>query len=944
MNNKSINVVENRARELFESLFPTSKKSDASLSQITGNIDGLNNKTLTGWVVDQRDCDASVEFSVFLGDTNVGAGIADIYREDLKLAGYGSGKHGFQVTLDSRKFCGTAKVLVLVDKLSGKEIKTNPYSIEGRADFVAEVTGIVDRRIAAEISTVNATQSDLSVEILVDGCTRLPCAHIGQSEECVSVEAVLPEGVFDGGPHTYEVIVNNANCTSSVHVEVLHSVTTPDEFIADSIGKNGYPFASKVALQRYQSVVRQFEDYVKHGEDVESIRNLLLAHGHMEGGVKKRRSYETLQLPYVETPDVSVIISARNHFSVTYHCIASLILARNAATFEVILVDDESEDETVNAEEYFKNIRVIRNKNNKGYLLSNNIAATYARGRYLCLLNNDTEVTAGWIDSSLQVFSQYKDVGSVGCKLIYPDSSLQEAGGLVWKGGVPWNYGKGANASHPRFNYVRPADYLSAAALFIETRVWFEVEGFSDEYVPAYYEDTDLAYKIRDAGYRTLYCPFSTVIHFEGVSNGQDVESGVKAYQNTNADTFKSKWHKSFRGYSEEGTSPSIEVDRECQQRILVIDANTPKLNNDAGSYAAIQEMKLLMELGSKISFLPLNFAHMGVHTERLQRLGIECLYYPFYVSLEHVLQARGEEFDVVYITRYETVHAAIELVRKYSKAQVIFNNADLHFMRELREQLQADDRELTGPLATREQELNAIRSVDLTLCYTETERAVIASHVFSEDAVMRCPWVIQSVENSIPFEQRTGIAFLGGFQHRPNVEAIKYFCTQVMPLLTDKLPDLVFHVYGSGMPDEVLELESTSVKMVGYVENISDVFAQARIFICPLLTGAGLNGKIIDCIAHGLPAVVSPITADGTGLVHRQNTMIAETTEEWVDYISELYTDPVLWLKYAQRTSEIAGALYSGADGVKRMSAVLARVGIFTDPCDKRVFSGFAE
>ena len=297
-----------------------------------------------------------------------------------------------------------------------------------------------------------------------------------------------------------------------------------------------------------------------------------------------------------------------------------------------------------------ENLRVVRNEHNLGFVKTNNKAVKQAKGRYICLLNNDTEVTSGWIDEALSMFELMNDVGAVGCKLIYPDGSLQEAGGIVWGTGVPWNYGKNRNASHPSYNYTRDADYLSAAALFVQKTVWEEVGGFSEEFAPAYYEDTDLAFKIRDAGYRTLYCPTSEVVHFEGKSNGTSTKSGIKKYQEINSSTFREKWFMEYKTHGDEGVAPRLEVDRASNFRVLVLDADTPRRNTDAGSYAAFQEMMLMMELGCKLTFVPANFAHMGVHTEYLQKLGVETVYYPFYQSMEQFLKTRGTEFDAVYI------------------------------------------------------------------------------------------------------------------------------------------------------------------------------------------------------------------------------------------------------------------------------------------------------
>ena len=935
---------ESKAREMFDSLFNEKTLVEPSTHYFLGNIDALDNRRLSGWIVDSNDTDVTVEFEVYTGSEKVGEGIADNYRSDLEKIGYGDGRHGFNVDLSSKIYSQSMVNILLREKKTGVLISTNSFETEVVSDCVAEVIGINGRQLNAQILDADTlTEIPKNVEVLVDNVTRLPCSVRNVAGGRIICDCQLPPALFDGMPHVFEVISNDCNLSSTAYVEMLQPVTTSEQHLKDSLSSKGYAGLSRNASFRYESLHNHLSQFMEDGM-VSGIELATLCQAHTEvlHGFHNRKSYSQLKLPEVTYPDVSIIIPARDKFPITYHCLASLILAQNKATFEVILADDESSDETTAAEEIVENLRVVRNEYNLGFVKTNNKAVQQAKGRYICLLNNDTEVTSGWIDEALSIFDLMNDVGAVGCKLIYPDGSLQEAGGIVWGSGVPWNYGKNRNASHPGFNYTRDADYLSAAALFVKKTVWEEVGGFSEEFAPAYYEDTDLAFKIRRSGHRTVYCPTSEVIHFEGKSNGTSTKSGIKKYQDINSATFREKWFLDYKKHGKEGVKPQIEVDRANNFRVLVLDASTPQRNTDAGSHAAFQEMKLMMELGCKLTFVPANFAHMGVHTQYLQKLGVEAIYYPFYQTMEQFIKMRGKEFDTVYITRYGVAADYLHLIEKYMDARIVFNNADLHFLREVREQLQSEEVDFTGPLATREKELEVIDKSDVAICYTDSERAVITSHVMKENNILKCPWVVQSARDVKPFSERNGIAFLGGYGHRPNVEAVEYFCKNVMPVLTEMLPDVVFRIYGSKVPDEFKSLETPNVEVVGFVEDISDVYQKARVFVSPLLSGAGLKGKVIESMAYGLPSVMTSVSAEGTGLVHSQSTYIAESVSEWCDYIKLLYENEEVWLQLSGNSQRVAESLYSPAEGLKGMRKILSKVEIFSDQQGMERFKGF--
>ncbi|MCB1919280.1 MAG: glycosyltransferase family 2 protein, partial [Candidatus Competibacteraceae bacterium] len=235
-----------------------------------------------------------------------------------------------------------------------------------------------------------------------------------------------------------------------------------------------------------------------------------------------REPFSPLAFPYHETPEVSIIIPVFNQFRFTHHCLAALAADRSRYYFEVIVVDDSSTDGTPKALASYTGVRLIINAENLGFVGSTNRAASVARGNYLVFLNNDTQVQPGWLDTLIETFQAFQNAGLVGSRLIYPHGRLQEAGGILSADGSAWNYGHLDDPYKPQYSYVREPDYVSGAALAIRRDLFEDLGGFDTHFAPAYYEDADLAFRVRAAGYRVYYQPWSQVVHCEGVSAGTD--------------------------------------------------------------------------------------------------------------------------------------------------------------------------------------------------------------------------------------------------------------------------------------------------------------------------------------------------------------------------------------------------------------------------------------
>ena len=930
---------------------PTGTATAAVRPLYQGSFDTCG-PTITGWLFDKNNPGESCEVEVRVDGIPVGRATAELFRIDLLESNIGDGLCGFQLALPEVLFDGVEHVVELREATTGFLLPGSPRTILLGGATHTEIrleNGALrgSARIKGGVSSRDLEVIDLETGKTIAGGIS-EANDSGSGELRFSIP--LPAAVFDGRPHAFSVRTrDDATLLRDIAV-IMPYVATPESALLQYSRHGMTPALATAAGFRYESLAASVGRLTKDapqskGKDAaagahslaEQVEQLSRVHAKLVRGFDpKDRDFDVLTFPVVADPAVSIVIPVHNKFHITYHCLASLLLAPSKATFEVILVDDGSTDITVKAPDLLKNVRHVRNDESKGFIRSCNRGAALSRGKYVVMLNNDTEVTPNWLDELIWPFEHFANVGMTGAKLLYADGTLQEAGGIVWKTGNPWNYGRNGNARDPRYNYSRQVDYLSGACLMLPTTVWKEIGGFSETYLPAYFEDTDLAFQVRDKGLKTVYAPMCQVFHFEGMSSGTDVSTGTKRFQEINRPKFKARWTTACRDNGREGVDVELNKDRNVEMRALVIDAQMPMPDQDAGSYAAIQEIRLLQALGFKCTFVPQNMAWMGHYTNDLQRMGVECAYAPFYSSINQVLEQRGEEFDLVYITRYYIAQNYTDLVRKYApRAKLVLMNADLHFLRELRAAIHTkNSADMTKSLKTRDEELAVMRKVDLVLSYTDVEKAVILSHNLDSTKVAKCPWVTELATSVPGFKDRKDIAFLGGFNHYPNVQAVQWFVTQVFPQLRRALPDVRLKIFGSHMPDHLAKLIEVEegVDVVGWVPTVQEVYDQCRLFIAPLQSGAGIKGKVIGALAHGVPSVLSPVAAEGIPVVDGTDGMLAEKPEEWVAAIAKLYNSEKLWGKMSIAAIELARRQFGFEGGVLQMRRALQEAELFTN------------
>jgi glycosyltransferase involved in cell wall biosynthesis len=334
--------------------------------------------------------------------------------------------------------------------------------------------------------------------------------------------------------------------------------------------------------------------------------------------------------------------------------------------------------------------------------------------------------------------------------------------------------------------------------------------------------------------------------------------------------------------------------------RALFVDYQTPKPDRDSGSGDIYWLMRIMLEFGYDVTFLP-TFSLMPAegYTDTLRKLGIVCVASPDVTSPEAFLRQHAASFDVAFLHRVPVAARLIDLLRQVAPAlRIVFNTVDLHFLREQREA------ELTGAAGqkasaetTRKREMAVIRRADITVLLSSAEQAIVAAEV--PKAITRVIPVVREIPGlEAPLDQRRDVVFVGGFAHLPNADAITHFVAACWPVVRARLPEARLLVVGSDPPPAVLALAdaATGIDVLGYVEDLGALLRRCRLTIAPLRYGAGIKGKVVSSMAHGVPCVATPVAVEGMGITAGQQAMIADDPTAFAAAVVRVYEDDALW------------------------------------------------
>lgn len=611
------------------------------------------------------------------------------------------------------------------------------------------------------------------------------------------------------------------------------------------------------------------------------------------------RNFGKLTFEWPQNPLVSIIIPVYNQVSYTYVCLLSLKKFASDVPVEILLADDCSTDATRKIEQHVKGIKVIRNPENLGFLKNCNHAAGFARGKYLLFLNNDTRILEGYLKPLIEPMEKNEKVGMTGSKLLYPDGVLQEAGGIVWKNGAAANYGHGDNPDKPQYCYERQTDYISGASIMIRRELFEKIGRFDERFTPAYCEDTDLAFQVREQGYQVLFEPQSRLMHFEGVSNGRDLTKGIKKYQVENNRKFYEKWKDTLQDHFEENTQFTFAKDHpQGRKVILMMEVQMPTFDKDAGSRTIYQYCRMFLKKGYLVKLaIDNDKEEMEPYRSRFLDMGVEVLSGEEFKNhfFEWILENKNV-IDYVFISRPNVSRKYIEFLRANTEIKVLYYGHDLHFLRMEREaKLLGKEEQTAAARAMKEEELAIIRSAHMSFYLSPMEIELLKKM----DPSLRVKRMLINVfeefkENPQPdFSKREGILFVGGFRHDPNIDAVLWLGEEIYPQMK-KHGTIPCYIAGSSPTEEIKAFDGEGMHILGFVsdEELEKYYETCRMVIVPLRYGAGIKGKVIEALYHGLPVVTTSIGAEGIDGMEEAG-FIVDDAGEFAETVVKLYQNP---------------------------------------------------
>lgn len=605
-------------------------------------------------------------------------------------------------------------------------------------------------------------------------------------------------------------------------------------------------------------------------------------------------------------PDLSVVVVLYNQAGLTRRTLQALADQRGL-TFETIVIDNASSDETAALLARVTGARIVVNADNTGFLLAANQGAALARGRHLVFLNNDAIVQQGALRAARDRLDADPAVGALGGRIVLSAGGLQEVGNLLLRDGNAHGIGRNEDPFCPAAMTSRATDYVSGVFLAVPVPLWRMLGGFDEAFVPAYYEDADFCLRVWRAGFRVVVEPGVLVEHVEwGSAPGDEASQRMRA----NRARFQARYADWLRDRPYPMT-PRLDGDRwrspedlPRRPRVLIIDNEVPHMVKGGGLPRARLMLQALRDW--PVSFFPLwqtdddwRAVHASVPSS------VEVVLHHGLARLESFLERRRGVYDVLLVSRPPNLRALQPLRARrpelFAGMRLVYDAEALFALREIAE---AGVRGRPMPRAAAQahlaREIALARGASDVLVVSQRDaqcfraaghRVTLLSHGMA-------------VRREAPGPAgRSGLLFVGALHpDTPNEDGLVWFIEHVMPLLRARLPrPPVLRVVGINRSKRVMALAGDDVQVLGPRDALAPLYDGARVFIAPVRFAGGVPAKVIEAAAQGIPVAASALLVRQLGWREGIDIQAGRDAQTFSEGIARLLRDDSLWQRQQQ-------------------------------------------
>ena len=611
-------------------------------------------------------------------------------------------------------------------------------------------------------------------------------------------------------------------------------------------------------------------------------------------------SDQTLKFPTLDHPALTVVLVFYNQAQLSLLCLRSLLEFADVS-FRLIIVDNNSSDETSKLLEHIENAGIIRNQENFGFVRAVNQAAEQVKTKYLLLLNNDAVIEEATLSTAINTLKSDSSIGAVGAKIKLLDGSLQEAGSIIWNDGACLGYGRGQDPMQPEFMFQRDVDYCSGAFLLFRCDEFHKLGAFDEAFAPAYYEESDFCIRLQKRGKRIIYNPRVNITHYEFASSGG--MEGASKLQRKHQQILCDK-HPEYLSnkLANDGTNSITARINNKHPNILVIDDCVPHPSLGSGYPRSAHILNSLCLLNLNVSFYPLQFPvdDWGAVYSTLDST-IEVLLDRGRAGLIPLLEKRKNFYQYIMVSRLHNMEifnnivdqdpALLEGSKVFYDAEAIFAQRDIMKMELLGQAITEDEKQKLIA-----KELNQARNAEKVISVSKMEADLYKHASYTNTVVLG--HALQAEPGNKGFDERSGILFVGALRDEgsPNVDSLLWFVINVLPIIEQEIPGIELYVVGDCSAPSLKTIECGNVQFLGRLDSITSTYNDRRLLIAPTRFAAGIPHKVHEAASRGIPSVTTGLLAKQLGWKHGKQLLVGDGAPKFAAQCVRLYRDEKLW------------------------------------------------